>query len=72
MGNWLNIIAAPNKKNKDVSITPIPVANAQAIPALRPDPIEVAIVLSTLGPGIKTLRIKKASAGNKINNREKK
>lgn len=63
IGNLLKIIAAPNKETNDVSITPMPVAKAHEIPAFRPDPIEVAIVFKTLGPGIKTLRIKKPKAG---------
>ena len=55
-----------------VKITPIPVAKAQAIPDDRPEPIEVAIVFKTLGPGIKTLRIKKINAGNITIKKEKK
>ena len=47
-----------------VKITPIPVAKAQAIPDDRPEPIEVAIVLRTFGPGINTLSIKNPNAGS--------
>ena len=35
------------------------------MPDERPDPIDVAIVLITFGPGIKTLSTKNPNAGNK-------
>ena len=44
-------------------MTPKPVAKAHTLPEIRPEPIDVAIVLSTFGPGIKTLSIKKPIAG---------
>ena len=66
MGILYKIIDTPNKDNKAVNITPSPVAKAQEIPDARPEPIEVAIVLSTFGPGIKTLRTKKLKAGIRL------
>ena len=59
-------MAAPNNATNDVKITPKPVAIAQATPDKRPEPIEVAIVLRTFGPGIKTFKIKKPRAGIKL------
>ena len=63
IGILSNIIAAPNNETNEVKVTPKPVAKAHAIPDERPEPIDVAIVLRTFGPGIKTLMIKKPNAG---------
>tara|TARA_B100000953_G_C17805890_1_gene353681 strand:+ start:37 stop:246 length:210 start_codon:yes stop_codon:yes gene_type:complete len=57
---------APNKAtNADIN-KPNPQAKAQATPDDRPEPMDVAIVLSTFGPGTKTLRIKKPKGGRKF------
>ena len=56
----------PNKAAKADINKPNPQAKAQATPDDRPEPIEVAIVLSTFGPGTKTLSIKKPNGGIKF------
>ena len=72
VGMLNNIAAAPSKETNEVKITPNPVAIEHAIPDRRPEPIDVAIVFRTFGPGIKTLIIKKSNAGKKILNEDKK
>jgi len=56
----------PNNATRAEINKPNPQAKAHATPDARPEPIEVAIVLITLGPGTKTFKIKKPNAGKKI------
>ena len=46
----------------------LPQAQAQAMPARRPDPIAVAMVLRTFGPGMNTLSMRNSNAGIRSNN----
>ena len=57
--------AAPNKAALAQRSMPKPQASAQASPARYPEPVEVAIVFKTFGPGTKTLSKKKPNAGSR-------
>ena len=57
--------AAPNSAALAQRKMPSPQASAQARPARCPEPVAVAMVFKTFGPGTKTLSKKKPKAGSR-------